>query len=464
MPIGLGIVANLTPANWEVELLDESFVDFQYTDADLVGLTAFTANAYRAYEIASIYRKKGIPVVMGGIHATMNTKEATEYFDAVVMRDAEGSWPQLIKDFENGHLHKLYDGGFVEVEEIVKPRRDIFKKYPYVYDLVQTSRGCPMGCDFCSVTQMCGKTYRERVIEDVLNELQECDRKLLFFVDDNLVNNRKGAQERAIALFKGMVDRGIDKHWLSQVAINFGDNEEVLYWANKAGCRLVLMGIEAEKAEALKDMRKNLNLKRGPDNYETVFSKIHKYGIGILGTMIFGLDSDTKEDLLARRDFILNSSIDCYQCTIITPLPGTQLFSRMKSEQGRIVFNNWPHDWQHYHCMKAVINSANLDQQELEATMREIWLSLYNKQAIRKKMMKTLWNTRSFETAYWTYASNHNYGRMALEEIIEKDPRGVTSNMEWKGRRRSFFLKVTDKVMLLIYLFKWGKLAGKYAK
>lgn len=463
MPIGLGIVAALTPQDWEVELIDESFEKFEFSEADLVGITAFTANAWRAYQISDICRSRGIPTVMGGIHASMNTAEAVDHFDSVVTRDAEGAWPSLIKDFEAGNLKKLYDGGYVEIEKISHPRRDIFKKYPYVYDLVQTSRGCPMGCDFCSVTHMCGQQYRERAIEDVLNELEETEHKLLFFVDDNLLNNKKGAAERAIALFKGMVERGIEKHWLSQVAVNFGDNEEVLYWASKAGCRLVLMGIEAEKVDALKDMRKNLNLKRGTDSYETVFRNIHKYGIGILGTMIFGLDSDSREDLLARRDFILNSGIDCYQCTIITPLPGTTLYNKLESQQNRIIRTNYPSDWQHYHCMKAVINTPKMSSEELEEVMREVWLSLYNKKSVRRKLFSTIANTRNFETAYWTYASNHNYGRMALEEIIEKDPNGVDNKLEWKNKKRSFYLWLTDKALLLIYLFKWSKLARKYA-
>lgn len=463
MPIGLGIVAALTPPDWEIELIDESFEKFEFIEADLVGITAFTANAWRAYQISEIYRSKGIPTVMGGIHASMNTSEAVNYFDAVLTRDAEGAWPLLLQDFEAGKLRKMYDGGYVDVKDISHVRRDIFHKYPYVYDLVQTSRGCPMGCEFCSVTHMCGQQYRERDIEDVLNELDETERKLLFFVDDNLVNNKKGADERAIALFKGMVERGMDKHWLSQVAVNFADNEEVLSWAYKAGCRLVLMGIEAEKAEALKDMRKNLNLKRGTDSYSTVFKRIHKHGIGILGTMIFGMDSDTREDLLARRDFILNSGIDCYQCTIITPLPGTTLFDKMESQPGRIIMKNYPSDWQHYHCMKAVIDTPHMSHDELESVMREIWLSLYNKQSIRKKLFATLFSTRNFETAYWCYASNHNYGRMALEDIIKNDPDGVKNNMEWKRKKRSLYLLFTDKVLLLIYMLKWMKLAKKYS-
>ncbi len=462
MPIGLGIVAQLTPSDWEVELIDESFDEFKFKEADLVGLTAFTANAFRAYEIAAIYREKGIKTVMGGIHATMFSEEATEHFDAILTHDAEGAWLQLIRDFEAGELKKIYYGGIVSVEAISHVRRDIFSKYPYAYDLVQTSRGCPMGCDFCSVTFMCGQQYRERDIDDVLKELGETTRKLLFFVDDNLINNKKGASERAIRLFKGMVERGFKKHWIAQVAVNFADNDEVLYWANKAGCKLVLMGVEAETSRALKDVRKNLNLKRGPDNYESVFRKIHKHGIGILGTMIFGMDSDLREDLFARRDFITNSSIDCYQCTILTPLPGTELFHRMK-QRDNIINDDYPRDWQQYHCMKAVINTPNIKQAELDEIMREIWLSLYNKEAIRRKMFRTWWNTKSLETVYWTYASNHNYGRMTLEEIIEKDPEGVTGSMEWKTRKRSLYLRITDKVLLLIYLFKWSRLTKSYS-
>jgi len=461
MPIGLGIVAQLTPADWDVELIDESFEEFTFREADLVGVTAFTSLAFRAYEIAAIYREKGIPTVMGGIHATMNTAEAMQYFDAVLTHDAEGAWPQLLADFEAGNMKKLYNGGYAKIEDISKVRRDIYDKYPYAYDLVQTSRGCPNGCEFCSVTHMCGLVYRERNVEDVLDELEETSRKLLFFVDDNLVNNKKGAAERAIKLFKGMVDRGIKKHWLSQVAVNFADNEEVLYWAHKAGCKLVLMGVEAEKPAALKDMRKNLNLKRGPDNYEKVFNRIHKHKIAILGTMIFGMESDTKDDLFARRDFVLSSSIDCCQGTIITPLPGTVLFDKLMSKNS-ILAKDYPRDWQHYHCMKAVISTPHLTTEELESTMHDIWLSIYNKEAIRRKLFRTIWKTRSFEAAYWSYSANFNYGRMALEEIIQKDPNGVNNNMEWKSRKRSLYLKITDKVLMLIYLLKWGRLTKKY--
>ncbi|MEI7664312.1 MAG: radical SAM protein, partial [Bacteroidota bacterium] len=325
MPLGLGIVAALTPPGWEVELVDESFEDFTFRAADLVALTGFTANAQRAYEIAAMYREAGIHTVMGGIHASMCTEEVLNYLDSVVTGEAEGAWTTLIADFEAGKPGRLYAGGITDIDEVPHVRRDIYSKYPYIYDLVQTSRGCPNGCDFCSVTQLCGKTYREREVEEVLDELEKTTRPMLFFVDDNLINNKKGAAERAIRLFKGMVDRGIKKVWFSQAAINFADNDEVLYWARRSGCNMILMGIEAETEQALKDVRKNLNLNRGVDSYEKIFRKIHKHGIGILGFMIFGLESDKVEDLYARRAFIKNCGVDSYQCTILTPLPGTGL-------------------------------------------------------------------------------------------------------------------------------------------
>ncbi len=456
MPLGLGIVAALTPPHWEVELLDESFEDFTFKPADLVGFTSFTSNAPRAYEIAAVYRKAGIHTVMGGIHASMFTDEVLEYVDAVVTGEAEGAWNELIADFESGSLKRLYEGGITDIKDIPHARRDIYK-YPYIYDLVQTSRGCPLGCDFCSVTQMCGKTYRERDVEDVLAELSETTRPMLFFVDDNLVNNKKGADERAVRLFKGMVERGIKKRWLSQAAVNFADNEEVLHWASKSGCVIMMIGIEAETAQALKDVKKNLNLKRGVGSYDTVFKKMHRHGIGILAFMIFGMESDREDDLHARGEFIRYSSIDAYQCTILTPLPGTGLYDRLKA-QNRIGLTNYPSDWQQYHFMAATINTPNMTIGEIDTTMQDIWTNLYDKVAMRRKMFRTLWNTKSFTTAYWAYATNHNYGRMLVDGIYEPGLNNPVSASSVTNFKRILYLKCTDKIIWLIYQLVWTRM------
>ncbi len=460
MPLGLGIIAALTPDHWDIDFIDESFEEFSPRPAKLVGLTAFTTNAPRAYEIAAICRAQGIYTVMGGIHASMMTEEVMKYVDTVITGEAETVWPVFLSDFESGKPRPLYQGGITPVNLIPHVRRDIFK-YPYVNDLIQTSRGCPMGCDFCSVTELCGKQYRERDVEDVLDEMEELSRPLVFIVDDHLVNNTKAARERAIRLFKGMVARKLNKLWLGQASMNFADDDEVLYWAAKSGCTLILLGIEAETTEALTEVKKRLNLKMGVDSYRASFNKIHRHGIAILGAMIFGMESDGRDELLARRDFILNSGIDAIQASIMTPLPGTGLFNRRKAEN-KIVLNNYPKDWEYYHFMYATMGTSKLSQEELQETMEEIWLSMYNKTIIRKMMFKTLWKTRNLKAAYWVYGANHNYGRMTLQQLINDKPGGLTRNMESNSGKRSLYLKLTDYILMILYAVSWNKMVDRF--
>ncbi|KAF5030434.1 hypothetical protein DSECCO2_638140 [anaerobic digester metagenome] len=262
-----------------------------------------------------------------------------------------------------------------------------------------------------------------------------------------------------------MVDRGMKKLWFGQASINFADDDEVLHWAAKSGCTLILLGIEAETKQALTDMKKRLNLKRGVDSYKIGMKKIHKHGIAVLGAMIFGMESDGKAELLARRDFILQSGMDAIQSSIMTPLPGTGLFYRMKAEN-KIVLNNFPNDWQHYHFMHATIGTSKMSREELEKTMRDIWWSMYRKDNIRKMMFKTLWRTRNFKAAYWVYGTNHNYGRIVLEREINDKPGGLNRNMEFNSGKRSLYLRLTDYILMLFYSVSWNKMkermTGRY--
>ena len=411
-PLGLGIVAALTPDDWKVEIVDENFESFEYKEADLVGLTAFTAAATRAYEIASLYRDRGIPTILGGIHTSMLPEETLQYVDTIVVGEAEGVWAKVIADFEAGKLQRIYRGEWLDLKEMPIPRHDLF--HPgYIFSSIQSARGCPMNCEFCSVTAFNGRRYRQRPVEEVLDELETVYQKRVFFVDDNIIGYGKQAAERAMDLFKGIIERRIKKDWFCQASMNFADNEYVLEYAAKSGCRMVFLGVEAENTDSLEEVNKKLNLRMGVDTYEEAFRRINRHGIAVLGAFIYGMDSDTPEALRHRTDYILNSSVDVMQTTYLTPLPGTRLFGKLQDED-RLLFTNFPADWDHYDMTEVTHKQLSMEPQELANAMSESIHRLYNRLSIWRKFAKTWRATRSFTTAMWAYSSNINYRSVAF--------------------------------------------------
>lgn len=427
-PLGLGVIAGLTPHNWDIELIDENFEVFTFKKADLVGITALSSAAYRAYEIAQIYRSNGIKVVLGGIHVSMMPEEALEYADAIVVGEAEGVWKNLLEDFESNTLKKKYNGYLAAMSEGVFPRRDLFHK-DYSYANIQTTRGCPMSCDFCSVHTFNGSKYRQRPVDDVLDEIETIEKDKLFFVDDNLIGYSRSSTQRAIDLFKGMIDRGIKKDWYCQASLNIADNEDVLKYAAKSGCRMILIGIESEKVDQLKETNKKMNLKIGIDHFEESFQKIHRHGISVLGALIFGLDSDSKQDIINRTKFAIDSGIDAMQATIVTPLPGTGLYSRLAKEN-RLLYTNYPKDWQHYHFHEVIHKPLKMTPKELTEAIDECWMTLWDEKTVYRKMLKTLKETKNAKAAMWAFISNverHNtaFGKKRAKWNIEKILEGL---------------------------------------
>src|SRR5574341_980252 len=196
-PLGLGYVAAVTPSDWEVKIVDENFDTFVFEEADLVGITAFTSNINRAYEISRMYRDRKIKVIIGGIHASMLPNEALQYVNTVVVGEVEGVWGRVIKDFENNQLSFQYRGSQLDLTQFeIIPRHDLFHPN-YFWHSVQTSRGCPFNCHFCSVSKHLGKSYRQRNVQNVLDELEGIKGEYITFVDDNLVGYNPESKNRA---------------------------------------------------------------------------------------------------------------------------------------------------------------------------------------------------------------------------------------------------------------------------
>ncbi len=429
-PLGLGIVAALTTGDYEIEILDENFDGFRYKEADLVALSSFTSQITRAYEIAGIYRERQIPTAIGGVHASMLPEEAGQYVDTVVVGEAESTWPQFIQDFENGRPERIYREDRTAHAKISAARHDLFHP-KYVFDSIQTARGCPMDCDFCSVSAFNGRRYRQRDVEDVLEELEGISRRFIYFVDDNLYGYGGRATERAISLFTGIVRRGIRKQWFSQASVNFSDDDAVLERAAKSGCRMILLGVEAETDSALEDAGKTLN-RRYLNHYEEVFRRINSHGIAVYGSFIFGLERDTPESLRQRSKFIRDSAVDAMQITLMTPLPGTRFFERLRDEN-RLLYTDFPEDWARYDMTEVVFDPLLMTPDELFTALCGAGMELYNHATLWQKYLRTLLNTRDFTTAQWAYFTNLNYHNAAADLYAKR----VAPNF-WQHRAPRF--------------------------
>ncbi|MCF8307442.1 MAG: B12-binding domain-containing radical SAM protein [Bacteroidales bacterium] len=415
-PISLGIIAALTPDSWEVEILDENFDRFEDNpdkEADLVGITAFTPNVFRAYQIAEHYKSRDIPVVLGGIHATMMPGEATQYVDVVFKGEAESKWPDLIKDFENNNLQPVYEGGRPPMEKIPTARHDLFHK-DYLFNSIQTTRGCPYKCDFCSVHRFNGNKHRLRPVQDILDEMEQLPDKLLGIVDDNFYGYSIRSREHSYAILEGMIERGLKKQWFIQASMNIAEDPRFLKLASKAGCREVLLGVESDNLDQLKQSNKFLNAKMKPESFKKKFRKIQRAGISVLGAFIFGLDGDTPESLHRRERFIKKSGVDAIQATVLTPNPGTELFEKLTREN-RVIRNNYPEDWQRYHAEEVVIQPDRMSAEELEHHMYIIWHKIYNKTTMRKNVIKSVMRSRKLKSAIWAYVGNWHYRRIVFE-------------------------------------------------
>ena len=343
----LPLLAALTPDDVEVSIVNEVFEDINFDhEADVIGITSYTTNIHRAYQVADEFRRRNVPVVMGGMHVSMEPEEAQEHTDTIIIGEAEETWPQFINDFRNGIRKNVYEARErPSLANLPMPRFSLLDQSKYVtfkkqglsgFFLktmipIETARGCPYSCDFCTVTKFFGGQYRPRPISDVINEIKALEAKICYFIDDNIFASPARAKE----LFKALIPLKIN--WISQATIGAVEDKELIELARKSGCLFLCIGLESLSRTNLVSMGKKINK---VENYAKYLKAYSDAGIIVGVTMMFGFDDDEPGVFKEAYDFLVKNHVPLTAWQAIRPQPGTALYKRLK-DQGRLKDNKW---------------------------------------------------------------------------------------------------------------------------
>ena len=391
VPLAAPTIAGLTPKDVDISIIDENIEDVDFDEpVDLVGITCMTLQATRAYEIATEYRKRGVKIVIGGVHPTLLPDEAGKYVDCVVLGEVEDIWKNIIEDFKAGDLKKVYEAKEKpDISNTPFPRRDLLKNEKYLSNLVQASRGCPFDCDFCTVRKFLGGKMRMKTVDHVVAEIVDMyenyvhnpNLKQLFITDDNIVGVPKYSRDFFNALVPINEKYNISG-WTCQASVTVINNEENLELMSKAGCRKVFIGFESLTPEGLSDHAKGGVNK--VEEYGKVISRIRDYDMDVVGSFILGSDSDDLSCFKRLRDFIEENNLILNLINILVPFPGTRLYERLEKE-GRILTK----DWRKYDMKHVVFKPKKMTPDELLDGF--IWVNqeIYSLKAIYKKIVET---------------------------------------------------------------------------
>lgn len=359
-PLMLGVLAGLTPPDVEVVLHDDRMEPIPYDEpTDLVAITVETYTARRAYEICAEYRNRGVPVILGGMHVTLLPEEAGLHSDSIFVGDAETAWMQVVEDARYRKLKPSYYGppGPAQIGGVM-PRRDLYKGKGYLpMSLMQFTRGCRFACKFCAVSQYFDKKHYLRRIDEVVKEVEQQERKFLFFIDDNIASNQHALTELCHALIP------LNIHWISQASLDVTRNRELMRLMEKSGCWGNVMGFESITADSLRDAKKSPNIP-GFNNYAREVEMLRDHGMQTWAAFTLGYDHDTMESIEATVDFALQNKFTFAAYNILMPYPNTPLY-RMLAEQNRLLYGGkW---WLHpeYRFNQAAFIPALMSHEEL---------------------------------------------------------------------------------------------------
>lgn len=381
-PLIFGILAALTPPPWEVTYYDDRIETLpDLIDGQILAISADTFSARRAYKLASRYRREGLLIVMGGFHPTVCPNEASQYADVILCGDAEDTWPHLLRDYAQGCVKPLYSQTEGEPAPMLAAglRNLPYKGKRYQpLGILQFSRGCKFHCDFCSVKTMYPGAVRKLSPDSIAEEVRLTREKLIFFADDNLLSDEKSALE----LFS--ILKPLHKKWACQISIEAAGNESLLTQMKESGCILVLIGFESLNESALHQMNKQANLRAGA--YEKAIETIHRHGIMIYGTFVFGYDGDVAEDIEKTMNFAISNHLAVANFNPLIPMPGTDLYRRL-GEECRLLYNGVWWNCDNYRYGDTAYLPRGMTPDELRDYCRRARFSFYGPRSILKRML-----------------------------------------------------------------------------
>jgi len=402
-PMQLGIIAALTPNDWEVEIIDENFEIFEFKKADLVGISSYTTSINRAYKIAKLYKEQNIPVVIGGMHVSFFPEEAARYVDTVAVGKAEGLWTDVINDFNNNSLKKIYYSK-PDAKVCFKPDRNVFKKYDYSIGNILTSIGCTNACDFCNIPVFQDYKMFFRDLDETVEEIKSIEQDYFLFDDDNFFGTTEKQRQRAVALMEKMIKAKIKKKWWCVTSIDIANYPDVLKLAHKAGCVIVFVGFEAFSSDELAFYNKQSNNKCAADNYKAAVKAFHKNRIVVMGSFICGGDNETIESIRLKGQAIRKTKIDNAIMRFLTPLPKTKLYEKYEKE-GRLLYTSFPGDWIYYNLATITYKTTHGTTKDFFDTYNKTLGEIYApfKGLVRDnfiyRFLWSVWHTRSIKIA-----------------------------------------------------------------
>jgi radical SAM superfamily enzyme YgiQ (UPF0313 family) len=382
--LGLLTVAALTPD--DVEVVYREIQDVKPEDDlemfDLVGISSFTAQIDEAYALADRYRAAGVPVVLGGLHVTLMPDEAAQHADAVVINGAEGAWPSLVQDIRRSELQPRYEGlrsGVFKAPNYVHPRFDLLRGRPYNRVTVQTSRGCPLNCEFCAASLRITSAFQQKPLDCVTEEIKAAvsvtDQPFLELADDNTFINKKWSREflRAIA--------PLGLNWFTETDVSVADDDELLDLLAESGCRQILIGLESPSGSDLGQVDPGNWKQSRSDRYLEAIDRIQSRGVSVNGCFILGLDGHTPDIFQEVKTFVERSGLLEVQLTVMTPFPGTPLYQRLHNE-GRLLQERY---WDRCTLFDVNYKPSGMSVEELETGLRWLFEQTYNDEQFNKR-------------------------------------------------------------------------------